>query len=218
MSKMAWDAGDRSRLPPSWFVLDLLVYVKVGSARFFYCLFLEVAPPSMGKEGSFFSKILTGTDKRALDTAVDQLIATIQGFAEPLVADLGMELVDVEYRREGHGWVLRFFIDKEGGIGVDDCAKVSREISAYLEVEDLVAHAYHLEVSSPGLERPLKKKEDFVRFIDRQIRIKLRQPVGGQRVLVGTLCGLEDDTVVLMLEKEKVFIDMGNISKARLTL
>jgi ribosome maturation factor RimP len=155
-----------------------------------------------------------------LDTAADQLIATIQGIAEPLVADLGMELVDVEYRREGHGWVLRFFIDKEGGIGVDDCAKVSREISANLEVEDLIAHAYHLEVSSPGLERPLKKKEDFVRFTDRQIRIKLRQPVGEQRVLVGTLCGLEGDAVVLKLEeeKEKVLIDLENISKARLTL
>lgn len=155
-----------------------------------------------------------------MDTAADQLIVTIQGIAEPLVADLGMELVDVEYRREGHGWVLRFFIDKEGGIGVDDCAKVSREISANLEVEDLIAHAYHLEVSSPGLERPLKKKEDFVRFTDRQIRIKLRQPVGEQRVLIGTLCGLEGNAVVLKLEeeKEKVLIDLENISKARLTL
>jgi len=199
-------------------VLDLSVYVKVGSARFFYCLFSEIARAGMGNGNSFYSRILTGTDKRALDTAADQLIATIQGFAEPLVADLGMELVDVEYRREGHGWVLRFFIDKEGGIGIDDCAKVSREISAYLEVEDLLAHAYHLEVSSPGLERPLKKKEDFVRFIDRQIRIKLRQPVADQRVLIGTLCGLEGNAVVLMLEEEKVFIDMENISKARLTL
>jgi len=153
-----------------------------------------------------------------LDTAADQLITTIQGFAEPLVADLGMELVDVEYRREGHGWVLRFFIDKEGGIGVDDCAKVSREISAYLEVENLIAHAYHLEVSSPGLERPLKKKEDFARFIDRQVRIKLRQPVADQRMLIGTLCGLEGNAVVLLLEEKKVCIDMENISKARLTL
>lgn len=194
--------------------------MKVGSARFFYCLFSGYAPVCKRKEGSFFSRILTGTDKRALDTAADQLIATIQGIAEPLVADLGMELVDVEYRREGHGWVLRFFIDKEGGIGVDDCAKVSREISANLEVEDLIAHAYHLEVSSPGLERPLKKKEDFVRFTDRQIRIKLRQPVGEQRVLIGTLCGLEGNVVVLKLEeeKEKVLIDLENISKARLTL
>jgi ribosome maturation factor RimP len=153
-----------------------------------------------------------------LDTPADRLIATIQGFAEPLLAEMGMELVDVEYRREGHGWVLRFFIDKEGGVGIDDCAKVSREISAYLEVEDLVPNAYHLEVSSPGLERPIKKKEDFLRFADRRVRIKLRQPLGDQRVLIGTLCGLEGNTVVLALENEKVCIDMENISKARLTL
>jgi ribosome maturation factor RimP len=153
-----------------------------------------------------------------LDTAADRLIATIQGFAEPLVAEMGMELVDVQYQREGHGWVLRFFIDKEGGVAIEDCAQVSREISAYLEVEDLIAHAYHLEVSSPGLERPLKKKEDFIRFIERQARIKLRQPLGDQRVLIGTLGGLEGDAVVLMLEGEKVLIDMENISKARLTL
>ncbi len=153
-----------------------------------------------------------------MDAAADRLIVTIQAFAEPLVADLGMELVEIQFRREMHGWVLRFFIDKEGGVGVDDCAKVSREISAYLEVEDLIGHAYHLEVSSPGLERPLKKKEDYNRFIDRRVRIKLRQPVGEQRVLIGTLCGLEGDTVVLALEEEKVYIDMENISKARLTL
>lgn len=129
-----------------------------------------------------------------------------------------MELVDLQFRREGHGWVLRFFIDKEGGITIDDCATVSREISAYLEVEDLIAHAYHLEVSSPGLERPLKKKEDFVRFIGRLVRIKVRQPVDDQRVLTGMLCGLEGSSVVLEVEAGKVFVDMENISKARLTL
>jgi ribosome maturation factor RimP len=153
-----------------------------------------------------------------LDAAADRLIATIQAFAEPLVADLGMELVEIQFRREMHGWVLRFFIDKEGGVGVDDCATVSREVSAYLEVEDPIGHAYHLEVSSPGLERPLRKKEDYTRFVDRRVRIKLRQPVGDQRVLIGTLCALEGDTVVLALEEEKVYIDMENISKARLTL
>lgn len=153
-----------------------------------------------------------------MDTAADRLLATIQGFAEPLLADMGLELVDVEYRREGHGWVLRFFIDKEGGIGIDDCAQASREISAYLAVEDPIEHAYHLEVSSPGLERPLKKREDFLRFADRPVRIKLRQPLGEQRVLIGTLCGLEGDTVVLAVAEEKVFIDLDNISKARLTL
>ncbi len=151
------------------------------------------------------------------DTA-DQLIMAIQGFAEPLLVDLGMELVEVQFRREGHGWVLRLFIDKEGGVAIDDCAKVSREISTYLEVEDLIPHAYHLEVSSPGLERPLRKREDFVRYADRLARIKLREPIGEQKVLVGTLLGLEGDAVVLALDKETVRIDLENISKARLTL
>jgi ribosome maturation factor RimP len=157
----------------------------------------------------------TGTDTKTLE-AVDRLIATIQRFIEPLLADLAMELVDIQYRREGHGWVLRFFLDKEGGVTIDDCAAVSREISAYLEVENLIDHPYHLEVSSPGLERPLKKKEDFLRFADRPVRIKLQEPLGDQRVLIGMLRGLEGDAVVLEMETGKIFLDRDNISKARL--
>lgn len=153
-----------------------------------------------------------------MEEAADRLITTMQRFVEPLVTDMGMELVEIQFRREGHGWVLRLFIDKEGGVAIEDCVKVSREVSAYLEVEDLIAHAYHLEVSSPGLERPLRKREDFVRYADRLARIKLREPLGEQKVLVGTLLGLEGDAVVLALEKETVRIDLENISKARLTL
>jgi ribosome maturation factor RimP len=148
----------------------------------------------------------------------DRVTATIQGFAEPLLGDMGMELVEIQFRREGHGWVLRLFIDKEDGITIDDCAAVSREISAYLEVEDLIDHAYHLEVSSPGLERPLRKREDFIRFAERLVRIKLREPINGQRVLIGTLLGLEGEMVLLEMDNETVRIDMENIAKARLTL
>jgi ribosome maturation factor RimP len=161
---------------------------------------------------------LNSNGQAALEDTTDRLLATIQGFADPLLLDMGMELVEVQFRREGHGWVLRFFIDKEGGVTIDDCAAVSREVSAYLEVEDLISHAYHLEVSSPGLERPLKKKADFIRFAGRLARIKLRDPLEGQKVLVGTLLGLEGDTVVLALEMETVRIDLENISKARLSL
>ncbi|WP_448873129.1 ribosome maturation factor RimP [Desulfobulbus propionicus] len=153
-----------------------------------------------------------------MEETTDRLLATIQGFADPLLHDMGMELVEVQFRREGYGWVLRFFIDKEGGVTIDDCADVSREISAYLEVEDLIDHAYHLEVSSPGLERPLKKKTDFIRFADRLVRIKLREPWDGQKILIGTLLGLEGDTILLALEKETVRIDLENIARARLSL
>lgn len=153
-----------------------------------------------------------------MEDTSDRVTATIQGFAEPLLGDMGMELVEIQFRREGHGWVLRLFIDKEGGITIDDCAAVSREISAYLEVEDLIDHAYHLEVSSPGLERPLRKREDFIRFAERLVRIKLREPINGQRVLIGTLLGLEGEMVLLEMDNETVRIDMENIAKARLTL
>jgi ribosome maturation factor RimP len=153
-----------------------------------------------------------------VEDASDRVTATIQGFAEPLLADMGMELVEIQFRREGHGWVLRLFIDKEEGVTIDDCAAVSREISAYLEVEDLIDHAYHLEVSSPGLERPLRKREDFTRFAERLARIKLREPINEQRILIGTLLGLEGETVLLEMDKETVRIDLENIAKARLTL
>ncbi|NLX18695.1 MAG: ribosome maturation factor RimP [Desulfobulbus sp.] len=148
----------------------------------------------------------------------ERIIASIQEFADPLLADLGMELVEVQFRREGHGWVLRLFIDKENGVTIDDCAEVSREISAYLEVEDPIEHAYHLEVSSPGLERPLRKREDFSRFSNRLARLKLHEPVNGQYVLIGTLLGLEGESVMLALDHEIVHIDLENIVRARLTL
>jgi ribosome maturation factor RimP len=160
----------------------------------------------------------TGRFTRAVDKSTDRLIGTIQDFAEPLLADMGMELVEMQFRREGHGWVLRLFIDKDGGVTIDDCATVSREVAAYLEVEDLITHAYHLEISSPGLERPLGTRADFARFSGRLARIKVREPLGEQRVLIGTLRGLEGNAVLLELEKETIRIDLENIAKARLTL
>lgn len=153
-----------------------------------------------------------------MDDASDRLLIAIRGFAEPLLTDMGMELVEVQYRREGHGWVLRFFIDREGGVSIDDCAAASREISAYLEVEDLIDHAYCLEVSSPGLERPLKKPADFIRFTGRLARIKVREALDGQFVLVGTLMGLADERVLLETEGGLREIELGNIARARLSL
>jgi ribosome maturation factor RimP len=153
-----------------------------------------------------------------LEATTGALTTTIQRFVEPILAEMAVELVDIQYRREGHGWVLRFFLDKDGGITIDDCAAVSREISAFLEVENLIDHAYHLEVSSPGLERPLKKREDFLRFVDRPVRIKLHNPLGDQRVLTGMLRGIEGEAVALEMEAGKVFLEMENIAKARLSL
>ncbi|MCW5213715.1 ribosome maturation factor RimP, partial [Desulfobulbus sp. TB] len=106
---------------------------------------------------------------------------------------MGLDLVDVQFRRES-GWVLRLFIDRlEGGVNVDDCAAVSRQVGTLLEVEDIIQHAYTLEVSSPGAERPLKRLRDFIRFSGKKIRVKLSEPVDNQHVFCGILTGVLED-------------------------
>ena len=125
-----------------------------------------------------------------MSNGVEKIIAAIEAYAESLVDDLGLELVEVQFRRESHGWVLRIFIDKEGGVTIDDCTVVSRDISTWLDVEDLIEHAFHLEVSSPGLERPLKKMEDFKRFAGRKVRVKIKEPREERRVFTGILASV----------------------------
>jgi len=147
-----------------------------------------------------------------------RIVTAVEGFARPIVDDLGLELVEVEFRRESAGWILRLFIDREGGVSIDDCASVSRQVSAYLEVEDLIDHAYNLEVSSPGLERPLKRKEDFVRFSGRKARIKLKDPVGGQRVFIGLLGSVDENILTLDVDGRQMEIDMDGVARARLCL
>lgn len=140
-------------------------------------------------------------------------------FAESLLPAMGLELVEVQFRREGHGWVLRIFIDSEQGITVDHCADVSREVSDFLDVEDLIDHPYNLEVSSPGVERPLKTIKDFERFVGRKAKLRLHEAVDGQKVFVGTIQQVYDDATVLLLESGgEVRFAFDNISKARLSL
>jgi len=132
--------------------------------------------------------------------------------------DMGLELVEVQFRRESGGWILRLFIDREGGVTVDDCASVSRQVSSHLEVEDCIDHAYSLEVSSPGLERPLKRKEDFIRFSGRKARVKLKEPVDGQRVFLGILGPVDGDTLTLDIEGRQMKIALDAVQRARLSL
>lgn len=93
-------------------------------------------------------------------------------FLEPALEGMGYELVDLEYRREERGWVVRLFVDRDNGVNLDDCVTVSREVGVLLEVEDPLPHAYTLEVSSPGMDRVLKKARDFERFAGQQIKLK----------------------------------------------
>ncbi|HEB68842.1 MAG TPA: ribosome maturation factor RimP [Desulfobulbus sp.] len=151
------------------------------------------------------------------DQAVN-IIEHVEGFIAPLLAEMNIELVEIQFRREGHGWVLRLFIDRQGGVTLEDCTAVSREVSRYLEVEDPIEQAYHLEVSSPGLERPLKKKDDFIRFAGRRARIKMLEKIGDQRVFIGTLKGVEQEDVVLTIDGQPHHFPLAGISRARLVL
>ena len=119
-----------------------------------------------------------------------------------MTAGRGYELVDLEVKREPKGHRLRLFVDKEGGIGLDDLQSVSEEVSAILDAEDPVPTSYTLEVSSPGLDRPLKTEADYRRFLGRLARLSSYEPVEGRRHWTGRLTSFEDGVVGLTLEKE----------------
>lgn len=136
----------------------------------------------------------------------------LQELLETTLTGLGYELVDLD--RSGRGRLLRIFIDKPGGIGVDDCAAVSHHLMRVLAVEDI---AYNrLEVSSPGLDRLLKKEQDFARFAGHKARIKVRIPIDGQRNFVGVLREVSGGAVQLDVEGRLLSLDLNNLEKARL--
>lgn len=147
------------------------------------------------------------------------IVERVEEFANSLLPSMGLELVEVQFRREGHGWVLRLFIDGEQGITVDHCADVSRELSNYLDMEDLIDYPYNLEVSSPGLERPLKTMAAVERFTGKKARFKLREPIREQKVFIGIINQVNDNEIELLLEDNTtVQFDFDLVRKARLSL
>lgn len=159
--------------------------------------------------------------------AVGSIREKVESLIEPVLTSLGYELVDLEYRREGRDMVLRFYIDCEGGVTLDNCAEVSYEIAALLEVEDIIPGSYRLEVSSPGLDRPLKKKQDFDRFSGSLAKIKMLNRIdpderGHERkTFVGRLQGIKNEGVVLDLTDKKggtVLLPLDEIERANLEI
>ena len=135
---------------------------------------------------------------------------------EPLLGRLGYELVELEYAAGRSNAVLRIFIDQPEGIRVEDCERVSREVAALLDVEDPIPTAYTLEVSSPGFDRVLRIPAHFARFAGERVLVELRVPRAGRRRYTGTLLAVSDSGITLEVDKEKVEVPFGDISKARL--
>ncbi len=144
--------------------------------------------------------------------ASEKLVAII----EPAIAALGFELVGVEYMPQGRHSLLRIYIDHEDGITVDDCGDVSHQVSAVLDVEDPIRGEYTLEVSSPGMERPLFKLEHYVRFADNLAEIRLHAPLNGRRKFKGRIQGVEGDEVIVDVDGDELRFAIDNIEKAHL--
>jgi ribosome maturation factor RimP len=143
----------------------------------------------------------------------------IQSVVEPILEEEGFELVDLEYHREKTGWVLRLYADKEGGINIADCARISEWVGDVLEVKDIIPGAYTLEVSSPGLDRPLKKIKDFMRAINKSVRVQTSQPVDGRKNFKGTLWAVEGDCITVECEEGTLYrIPLNQVARARLII
>jgi ribosome maturation factor RimP len=137
----------------------------------------------------------------------------------PILDELGLELVDIEYKKEGSNWFLRVFIDNEtGNIDIDDCGLVSERLSQRLDEVDPIPTAYFLEVSSPGAERPLRKESDFRKAVGRHVHIVTKEPLEGSTVFEGELVSFEDGQLTVKEAKKTYVISLDQIDAARMAL
>lgn len=132
------------------------------------------------------------------------IVGYVKETIESIIKDLDYELVDVEFKKEGSSRFLRIFLDKPGGITLDDCQDMSKEISDELDKADLIKESYYLEVSSPGLDRPLKNDKDFKRNIDKDVEVKLYEPLDGKKLIQGTLIEFDEEKIKLQHEDGSV--------------
>ena len=148
--------------------------------------------------------------------SVDVDIEKVAQYIGPILIEMGFELVDTEYLSQYGRWVLRIYADKEGGITLDECARVSREVGDLLDVKDLIPHEYVLEVSSPGLNRPLKKEKDFKQAIGKKVKIKMSTPINGRRRFTGYLKKAVQGNVYIEMNDSSVVLSREDIEKANL--
>jgi len=150
------------------------------------------------------------------------IVDKINDYLQSLLPSMGLTLFDVQFRRETHGWVLRVFVDtieKDAGVSLQNCSDVSRELGQYLDVEDIVDHAYNLEVSSPGLERPLRSTEDFQSYCGKDVKVKLHEAVDGQKIFEGVIDTVIDEIICMKLvDGRSIKFSYEMINKARLTI
>jgi ribosome maturation factor RimP len=147
-----------------------------------------------------------------------EIVDRVRSIADSILSHEEMELVEVEYRREARGWVLRLYIDREGGVTLDDCSRISQEVGRSLDVEDFILTPYTLEVSSPGLTRPLKGERDFIKYRNRLIKVRTFKPVEDRRHFKGKLLRVSEYQIEIEMEGKVFKIPLSNIAKANLEI
>lgn len=153
---------------------------------------------------------------------MSKVIEVVEQIVEPIVNDLNLELVDIEYVKEGKSWFLRVFIDKEQGIDIEECGMVSEKLSEKLDELDPIPYNYFLEVSSPGAERPLKKQKDYEKAVGKNVHIKTYEPIDGEKIIEGVLTNFTGDTVTVEMKiktrKKTIEIPIEKVASARLAV
>ncbi len=145
-----------------------------------------------------------------------RIVNDVSHLAEPLLHEFDLEMVDIEFRFERGRWILRVFIDKEGGVTVDDCTNVSRELGDLIEAEDIIDYPYALEISSPGLNRPLKKESDFIRSIGKMVKLRMSRPINRRKNFTGRLANVREGMISLLVDDSNlVELPLKEIDKAR---
>ncbi len=146
------------------------------------------------------------------------VVDAVSEMVEPVLAEDDLELVDIEYKKEGPRWFLRVFIHKPGGITLKDCQKTSHKIEDIIEIENIITGKYFLEVSSPGLDRPLKSEKDLLRNLNQQVCVHTRSPINKKNKFVGIIQNAEDGLLFLKLDGDVLSIPIDEIKKAVLEI
>lgn len=144
----------------------------------------------------------------------NSIVSQVWELATPLVVDEGLEIFDIDFRREGRGWILRLYLDKEGGPSLDDLTRVSRQLSDLFDVHDILQRAYTLEVSSPGINRLLTRPEHFYRYVGEKVRIRTREMIDGRKSYLGLLKQTNEEGVILIQDGMEVVIPYTLIERA----
>ncbi|MDQ1913349.1 ribosome maturation factor RimP [Paenibacillus sp. GD4] len=144
--------------------------------------------------------------------------STVEALVRPFLEENEFELVDIEFVKEGGNWFLRVYVDKEGGIDIDDCGRVSEYLSARLDEKDPIEQAYFLEVSSPGAERPLKKVQDYHKAVGEHVFVTTYEPIDGLKEFEGKLASFDEETLVIEIGKKKHILPYNKVASARLAI